>query len=264
MNLTIFGGSKKKRMLRTLIIDDEPHVRETLRHLLERCCPLVKIVGEAGSVAEGIKAIKDKVPDLVLLDIIMDDGTGFDLLEAFDHIGFKIIFITAWEKYAIQAFGFSAVDFILKPVNPEKLTEAVKRAGQQVQSAFNLQLNTLQENMKIRDGEKRKLVLKTSDKIYLVEVKDIVYCESDCNYTIFTTMDDGKIIVSKGLKDYDELLSDSGFFRVHRSSLINLKHIKRFEKHDGGLVVMSNGDKIAASTRGRERLMELFDELADG
>lgn len=262
MKFTIFAGNKNQRMLRTLIIDDEPHVRDTLRRLLEKCCPLVKIVGEAGSVAGGAREIREKVPDLVLLDIKLEDGTGFDLLERFEHIGFKIIFITAWEKYAIQAFGFSAVDYILKPVNPEKLAEAVKRARQQVQSAFNLQLSTLQENMKAREGEKRKLVLKTSDKIYLFEVKDIVYCESDCNYTVFTTVDDEKITVSKLLKDYDELLSDSGFFRVHRSSLINLKHIKRFEKQDGGVVVMSNGDKIHASTRGRERLMELFDELA--
>lgn len=251
-------------MLRTLIIDDEPHVRETLRYLLAKCCPLVQLVGEAGSVAEATREIREKMPDLVLLDIKMDDGTGFDLLERFEHIGFKIIFITAWEEFAIRAFGFSAVDYILKPVNPEQLAEAVKRTGQQVQGAFNMQLNTLQENMKTMDGEKRKLVLKTSDKIYLLEMKDIVYCTSNCNYTVFTSADGEKITVSKLLKDYDELLSGSGFFRVHRSSLINLKHIKRFEKQDGGFVVMSNGDNIAASSRGRERLMELFDELAGG
>jgi two-component system, LytTR family, response regulator len=262
MNLTIFERNKKQRMLRTIIIDDEPHVRETLRHLLDKFCPEVKLVGEAGSVVGGTKEIRDKLPDLVLLDIKMGDGTGFELLERFEHIGFKIIFVTAWEKYAIQAFGFSAVDYILKPVNPEKLAEAVKRAGQQVQGAFNLQLNALQENIRTREGEKRKLVLKTSDKIFLLEVKDIVYCTSDCNYTVFTTVDGEKIMVSKPLREYDELLSDSGFFRVHRSSLINLKHIKRFEKHDGGFVVMSNGDKIAASSRGKERLMELLDQLA--
>jgi two-component system, LytTR family, response regulator len=264
MKFTIFEGSKKQRMLRILIIDDEPHARETLRHLLEKFCPEVKLVGEAGSLAEATREIREKLPDLVLLDIKMDDGTGFDLLERFEHIGFKIIFITAWEEYAIRAFGFSAVDYILKPVNPEKLAEAVKRAGQQVQSAFNMQLSALQENMKTRDGENRKLVLKTSSKVYLLEMKDIVYCTSDCNYTVFTATDGEKITVSKLLKDYDELLSGSGFFRVHRSSLINLKHIKRFEKQDGGFVVMSNGDKITASARGRERLMELFEELAGG
>jgi two-component system, LytTR family, response regulator len=262
--MSIFSKKSDHKMLRTLIIDDELHVRETLRYLLAKCCPLVQLVGEAGSVEEGAKEIREKVPDLVLLDIKMDDGTGFELLERFGYIGFKIIFVTAWEKYAIEAFRFSAIDYLLKPVNPEKLAEAVKRAGQQVQSAFNLQLNTLQENMKVREGKNRKLVLKTSNKIYLLEVKDLIYCESDCNYTVFTTLDEEKITVSKLLKDYDELLSDSGFFRVHRSSLINLKHIKRFEKQDGGFVVMSNGDKIPASSRGRERLMELFEELAEG
>ncbi len=262
MNFTIFEHTKKQRMLRTLIIDDEPHVRETLRHLIVKYCPLVTIVGEAGSVAGGTREIREKVPDLVLLDIKMDDGSGFDLLNRFEHIGFKIIFITAWEKYAIQAFGFSAIDYILKPINPDKLAEAVKRADQQVQASFNMQLGALQENIRTPESEKRKLVLKTSDKIYLLGVQEIVCCESDGNYTVFTTIDGEKITVSKLLKEYDELLSESGFFRVHRSSLINLKHIRRFEKQDGGLVVMSNGDKIAASTRGRERLMELFDELS--
>jgi two-component system, LytTR family, response regulator len=263
MNFHIFGKDKPQRMLRTLIIDDEPHVRETLQSLLQKFCPQVKVVGEAGSVATGAREIQEKRPDLVLLDIKMDDGTGFDLLNRFEHIGFKIIFVTAWEKYAIQAFGFSAVDYLLKPVNPEKLAEAVNRAEQQVQSSFNIQLNTLKENLASPENPNRKIILKTSDNVYLVKVQDIIHCASDCNYTRFTLADGDKILVSKLLKDYDELLAGSGFFRVHRSNLINLKHIKRFEKQDGGYVVMSNGDKIPASTRGRERLMELFDELAN-
>jgi two-component system, LytTR family, response regulator len=154
------------------------------------------------------------------------------------------------------------VDYLLKPVNPEKLAEAVNRAEQQVQSSFNVQLDTLKENLASPENPNRKIILKTSDNVYLVKVQDIIHCGSDCNYTRFTLADGDKILVSKLLKDYDELLAGSGFFRVHRSNLINLKHIKRFEKQDGGYVVMSNGDKIPASTRGRERLMELFDELA--
>lgn len=261
MNFPIFGR-KPQRMLRTLIIDDEPHVRETLHSLLQKFCPQVKVVGEAGSVASGVREIKEKLPDLVLLDIKMDDGTGFDLLNRFEHIGFKIIFVTAWEKYAIQAFGFSAVDYLLKPVNPEKLAEAVKRADQQVQGTFNIQLNTLKENLASPDNPNHKIILKTSDNVYLVNVQDIIHCASDSNYTLFALTDGEKVMVSRLLKDYDEMLSRSGFFRVHRSHLINLNHIKRFEKQDGGSVVMSNGDKIPASSRGRERLMELFDELA--
>lgn len=262
MNFPIFGKNKPQRMLRTLIIDDEPHVRETLHSLLQKFCPQAKVVGEADSVATGAREIQEKRPDLVLLDIRMDDGTGFDLLNRFEHIGFKIIFITAWEKYAIQAFGFSAVDYLLKPVNPEKLAEAVKRAGQLVQGAFNIQLKTLSENLNNPDNPNRNIILKTSDNVYLVKVQDIIHLTSDSNYTVFKLVNDEKILVSKNLKEYDDLLSDSGFFRVHRSNLINLKHIRRFQKQDGGCVVMSNGDKIPSSTRGRERLMELFDELA--
>ncbi len=262
MNLTIFELNKKERMLRTLIIDDEPHVRETLRNLMQKFCPQAKVVGEADSVASGAREIQEKRPDLVLLDIRMDDGTGFDLLEKFEHIGFRIIFVTAWEKYAIRAFGFSAVDYLLKPVNPEKLAEAVKRAGQLVQSTFNIQLKTLSDNLSNPDNPDRKIILKTFDNVYLVKVQDIIHLTSDSNYTVFKLLNGEQIIVSKNLKEYDDLLSDSGFFRVHRSNLINLKHITRFEKNDGGCVVMTNGDKIPASARGKERLMELFDELA--
>ncbi len=260
--LTFTKNRTKTRMLRTLIIDDERHIRETMNHLVQKYCPQLKLVGEAESVTTGIRAIRDKIPDLVLLDIKMDDGTGFDILKHFDSIDFKIIFITAYEKYAIQAFGFSAIDYILKPVNPEKLAEAVSRADQMTQNAFNTQLNTLKNNLKSPDSTKRKIILKTMENIYLLNVQDIIHCTSDGNYTIFETVNDEKIVISKTLKEYDDLLAESGFFRVHRSHLINLKHIKRFSKQDGGYIVMSNGDKVNVSSRGRERLLELFEEIA--
>lgn len=249
-------------MLRTLIIDDEPHIRETLNHLLKKFCPQVKVVGEADSVASGITEIRNKIPDLVLLDIKMEDGTGFDLIDHFENIAFNIIFVTAYQEYAIRAFGFSAIDYILKPINPEKLVDAVKRADQIVQSSFNTQLNTLKENLDLTENKNRKIILKTLENIYLLDVQDIIHCASDGNYTVFDTTDHQKIIVSKIIKEYDKLLSDSGFLRVHRSHLINLKHIKRLSKQDGGFVVMSNEMEVPVSTRGRERLLELFNEIA--
>jgi two-component system LytT family response regulator len=260
--LTFTKNIFKTRMISTLIIDDEPHIRETLNHLLHKYCPKVKVIAEADSVASGVRAIREKVPELVLLDIKMNDGTGFDLLNHFENIDFKIIFITAYEEYAIRAFGYSAIDYILKPVNPEKLAEAVGRAEQMVQHSFNTQLNVLNENLKNPDKPDKTIVLKTQESIYIVDTGDIIHCESDGNYTTFKTMDDEKIVVSKILKEYDDLLSGSGFFRVHRSHLINLRHIKRFEKQDGGCVIMRNGNKIPVSTRGRERLLELFEEIA--
>lgn len=251
-------------MLRTLIIDDEQHIRESLTYLLGNVCPQVKLVGEADGVATGIRAIREKLPELVLLDIKMNDGTGFDLLNHFDSIDFKVIFVTAYEKYAVEAFGFSAVDYILKPVNPEKLSEAVNRAQQIVQQSFNLQLNTLKENMAREDRHTRKIILRNQENIYLLNIGDIIHCESDGCYTQFDTLDEERIIVSTQLKEYDELLAESGFFRAHRSHLVNLNHIKRFEKQEGGYLIMTNNIKVPVSSAKRERLLELFNELASG
>ncbi len=262
MNFSKFILPKQTDLLRTLIIDDEAHVRVTLKRLLEQVCPHVKIVGEASSVASGITAIREKSPDLVLLDIQMDDGTGFDLLNHYNNVDFKVIFVTAYEKFALQAFGFSAVDYILKPVDPEKLAEAVKRTEQLVQQTFNNQLGVLNDNLNPENRQTRKLVLKTQENVYLLGISDIIHCESDGSYTIFHTVDGEQILVSKGLRDYDELLTDHGFFRAHRSHLINLQHIKRFEKQEGGQVVMTNDLRVPVSSRSRDKLMRLFDEIA--
>lgn len=248
-------------MLRTIIIDDESHVRETLQHMLRKFCPQVKLVGEAASVASGIRVIREKAPELILLDIKMDDGTGFDLLDQIGNIDFKIIFITAYEQYAIHAFDFSAIDYILKPVNPEKLTDAVTKAEQMVLSSFILQLDTLKKNLNTPENRDRKIILRTMENIYLIDVQDIIHCASDGSYTIFDTIEEGRITISKPIKEYDDLLAGSGFLRVHRSHLINLKHVRRFSRQDGGMVVMKKGIEVPASTRGRERLMELFEEM---
>ena len=261
--MTTFTGKIIQKMLRVLIIDDESPVRAALRGLLDKTCPRVKIVGEATSVASGIRAIREKSPDLVLLDIKMDDGTGFDLLKRFENINFKIIFVTAYEEYAIRAFEFSAIDYILKPVNPEKLVEAVKRADCLRQKEFNTQLGALRENLENLGKQNKKIILKNQESIFLLNIDEVIHCESDGSYTIFETANQQRILVSKVLKDYDHLLSDSGFLRVHRSHLINLKHIKRFDRQDGGYVIMSNGAQISVSTSGRERLLELFDELGN-
>lgn len=248
-------------MLRTLIIDDELPVRETLSGLLTKTCSQVKIIGEAHSVKSGVRTIREKSPDLVLLDIKMDDGTGFDLLKHFDNIPFRIIFITAYEEYAVKAFEFSAIDYILKPVNPEKLILAIKKAEHLTTSHFKTQLEALKENIENPGTSRKKIILKNQESIYLFSTDEIVHCKSDGSYTVFESIDQQRIIVSKVLKDYDHLLSGSGFLRVHRSHLINLKHIKRFDKQDGGYVIMSNDNQVPVSTSGREKLLELFERL---
>jgi two-component system, LytTR family, response regulator len=250
-------------MIRALIIDDEAHMRDSLARLIERHCPGVILAGAADSVAGGIQAIRDHHPDLVLLDIQMGDGTGFDLLNALPVIDFKIIFITAFDQYALQAFRFSAVDYLLKPVNPELLTQAIGRAQLLIESHQKLQMQALQENLKNIDHQHKKIILKTTENIFLLELRDIICCESDNNYTLVHTADSSKILVSKTLKEYDELLAGCGFYRVHKSYLINLAHIKRFEKQDGGYIILTNDLKIPVASRKRDEMLELLERMAE-
>lgn len=249
-------------MLRTLIIDDEDHMRDTLIKLLEIHCPDVLVVGQASGVASGEKAINEFHPDLVLLDIQMKDGTGFDLLYSLSSIEFKVIFVTAHDQFALQAFRCSAVDYLLKPINPEHLAEAVNRAGQMIQEHFNLQMKALEENLKTVNKQHRKIIIKTTENIHLLDLKNIISCESDNSYTTIHTSEGDKILVSKTLKDYDDMLAECGFYRVHKSHLINLLHIKRFERTDGGYIVLTNDVKIPVASRKRDELLQLFEKLA--
>jgi two-component system LytT family response regulator len=260
---TTFKRKFPQKVLRTVIIDDESPVRITLARFLEKHCSQVKLVGEAHNVETGKTAIKKLHPDLVLLDVEMDDGNGFDLLNSLKQIDFKVVFITAYEKYAVQAFKYSAVDFLLKPVNPFELSEAVDRVAEIRQSDYNIRLKTLEENLLSKDPNTRKLILRTHDNIHLVNVNNILYCESDGCYTHVHTDENEKILISKPLKEYDELLSDAGFFRIHKSYLINLKHIKRFEKTDGGSIVLTNNHKVPVASRKKEELLELFERMAE-
>jgi len=250
-------------MLRVLIIDDEAHMRDTLVKLLELHCPDVLVVGQASGVVTGAAAINEFHPDLVFLDIQMKDGTGFDLLYNLPSIDFKVIFVTAYDKYALQAFRCSAVDYLLKPVNPELLADAVKRAGKIIQEHFNLQMKALEENLKSVNKQHKKIIIKTTENIHLLDMKSIISCESENSYTTIHTAEGDKILVSKTLKEYEDMLADCGFYRVHKSYLINLLQIKRFERQDGGYIVMSNDMKIPVASRKRDELLLLFEKLAE-
>ena len=251
MTFTNFEGTNKENMLRTVIIDDEAHVRETLTRLLVMHCPQVKVVGEAFSVASGLKVINEHNPQLILLDIKMDDGSGFDLLQKIEVIDFKVIFITAYEKYAVQAFKFAAIDFLLKPVNPEELADAVMRTETLVQEHFNTQLQAMQENLRNDIRQKKKIVLKTLENIYLVDMQDITHCDSDGCYSTVHLANGEKIVISKNLGEFEDMLGESGFYRVHKSYLINLMHIKRFEKQEGGYIILTGDDKVPVASRKR-------------
>jgi len=260
--MSIFRKNSKLSMLRTIIIDDEAHMRQTLEKMVGQFCPNLKLVATAEGVESGVKAIQSYNPDLILLDIKMNDGTGFDLLKELEPVDFKVIFITAYDQYAIKAIKFSAIDYLLKPVDPDELAEAVNKAEGIVQQDFITQLDTLEQNMQSQDKTNKKIILKTSDNIHLVKVREINYCESEGSYTFIYLLNGKKIVVSNTLKDYDELLRDSGFYRVHKSYLINMRHIERFDKGDGGYVVLENESRVPVATRKREELLEMFDRLA--
>ncbi len=248
-------------MLRTIIIDDEPHMHQALEKLVKAHCPNVKLVAKASGVKTGIEAIKRYHPDLILLDIKMKDGTGFDLLKQLEPVDFKVIFITAFDQYAIEAFKFSALDYLLKPVDPDDLMKAINKAEKLVLKELNTQLEVLEENLQTDSKSNKKIILKTFENIHLVKIRDIIFCQSDNNYTHFHLLDNHKILVSNTLKEYDEMLREFGFFRVHQSFLINLGHIVRFEKADGGSIILANKHKVPVASRKREQLLELFERI---
>ena len=263
MNLGIFGEIQVKYMLRTVIIDDEYHIRDTLINMLEMNCPDVRVVGQASGVVSGIATIKELQPELVLLDIQMKDGTGFDLLNMLPSFDFKVIFITAYDQYAVKAFKFSAVDYLLKPVNPEQLIEAVLRAGKLIHDDFTRQMKVLEENLKTVANKNKKIILRTNESIHLLDIGNIICCDSDSSYTTVHTVEGEKIIVSRTLKEYEEMLTECGFYRIHKSYLINLVHIKRFDRQDGGYIVLTNGLKIPVASRKREEMMGLLERMAE-
>jgi two-component system, LytTR family, response regulator len=250
-------------MLRTIIIDDEAHQRLTIEKMVTRYCPAMDIVAQAEGVRTGVEAIKKHKPDLILLDIKMDDGTGFDLLDQLQPIDFKVIFITAFDQYAVKAFKFSALDYLLKPIDPDELVQAVDKAREIIQNDFVTQLENLREHLSMENKTIRRIIIKTFDNIHLVPVNEILYCESDSSYTTINLVNQSRIIASAYLKDYEEILSDSGFFRVHKSYLINLRLIRRFEKAEGGYVILEGDIRIPVASRKREQLLEMFERLTE-
>ena len=242
-------------MITALIIDDEARSRKLLRDLLAIHCPEVEVLGEAADVAEGIKGIQLHAPQLVFLDVQMPDGTGFDLLRKLPAISFRVVFITAHEKYAIEAFRFSALDYILKPVSPPDVKRAVQKASETlVLSNLQLQIQTLMSNL---NQSPEKIVLKTMDSIFVIRLEEIARLEADGNYTTFYLTDGRKQVVSRRMKSYEEMLPRNQFFRTHNSHLINLKCFREFNKRED-LAILDDGSEVPVSTR---RKQGLFDRL---
>ena len=248
-------------MIKALIIDDEINNQELISNLLKSYAENVQVVGVADSVEAAYQAINEYQPDLIFLDIQMPDGTGFDLLKRFDKINFKIIFVTAHQEFAIEAFKYSALDYLLKPLSPMNLLAAVKKAEETMGSdELNMKLKILLNNIAEPIKNKKKIVLKTMERIYSVDLDDIIRFESDGGYTKVYLVDGKRIMVSKTMKEFDDMLLDVGFLRIHHSHLINMNHLFCFEKAEGH-VVMKDESIVPVSNRKKEQLLELLNMI---
>jgi len=247
-------------MIKAILIDDIEQARITLKKDLDTYAKDVQIIAEAGGVIEGARLLKTLQPDVLFLDIQMQDGSGFDLLDILPAIPFKIIFITASDAHAIKAFRYAAIDYLLKPVDPDELIAALDKIRNGSPDE-NDKYKLLNESLKNNHKAQTKLALHTQEKIHVVDIDDIIRCESNINYTEFFFKDGKKLLVTKTLKEFEDLLTDHGFFRVHQSHLVNTKFIKEFVKADGGSILMANGSIIPVSTRKRAQVVEMLERL---
>ncbi len=241
-------------MVKSILIDDEQSQRQNLGKLIHNCCPELEIIGEANSMESGKDAIIKYEPDLVFLDVEMPGGSGFDLLQMLSAINFAIIFVTAYEKYALEAIRFSALDFLLKPVQEEELLRAVGRVGLIRQAEYLKKIDLLHENRQKLD----KIALPSPDGLRFIRISEIIRCQADGNYTWFHLKNGEKILVTTTLKEYDELLNSHNFFRIHHSHLVNLDAVSRYKRGEGGFAILEDGSEIEVSRRRKEEFLKIM------
>lgn len=245
--------------LKAILIDDEKNNLDNLEQLLGAHCPAIEIIGTAMNAAEGKKMIVKHQPDLLFLDIQMPGKSGFDLLQELSTYDFEVIFITAFDQYAIQAIKFSAVDYLLKPINPAELQQAVERAVvKNKQKRQNLQLENLIQLL-YQKKDTHRIALTTLKETRFIPTADIVRCEASNNYSIFFLTDREKITVSKPIYEYEELLTPYGFIRCHQSHLVNRDHVKSWVKEDGGYLLLTTGDQVPVSRNKKEAVINAMD-----
>jgi two-component system LytT family response regulator len=247
--------------VKAFIIDDEFQSRKFLGKMMHQYFPEISLVGYASTVEEGLQGIKEYNPDIVFLDIQMKGETGFDLLNHLPEINFALIFTTAFDKYAIKAFRFNAIDYLLKPIVIDELIEAVNKVKQRTalaQSASKGQVEQLYRDITNPQKIHDKIAIPTGEGFIIISVNEIVYCHASSNYTEFYLTDKKRILSSYTLKQYDEILTAQSFFRAHRSFLINLAHIKMYRRGEGGEIVMSNGHEIELSRTHKDEFLHLL------
>jgi two-component system, LytTR family, response regulator len=241
-------------MIRTVLVDDEPRGLNTLRKLLQEYCPDIKIVAECGDAETAKEKIELLEPQLAFLDISLPRKNSFELLADLDFINFEIIFVTAHNEYTLQAFHYSAVDYLMKPIDEDLLADAVKRATRRIAiNSTNNNVTALLHNLqKSQTPQEMKLCIPSVKGFQVVDLKNILYCEASGSYTNFYFTDKHIVCSAKTIHEYEELLSDAGFVRVHKSYLINLLHVKEYIRGEGGAVLLSNGAEVEVSRRKKD------------
>lgn len=250
-------------MTRAIIIDDEQHCIDRLNKLLkETAAGELEILDYFKTVQDGISGIQKLQPDLVFLDVQINDKTGFDLLQQLPSVNFEVIFTTAFERYAVQAFKFSALDYLLKPVDADDLAAALQKLKEKISAKENnTRFDTLFHNLKNIQGISKRICVPVTTGLVFLQVSDIIRCQSDINYTTIFTKDKQKLVVAKTLKEFEEMLSDFNFYRVHNSHLINLAFIKSYNKGKGGFVTMTDNTDIEVSTRRKDDFLKRLSDI---
>lgn len=248
--------------IRYILVDDEPNNLENLQFLLQEHCPALEFVGAARSVQEGLQLIREAVPDLIFLDIQMPDETGFDLLRSIDKPAFEVIFVTAYDQYGIQAIKFSALDYLLKPVAITELKQAVDKATEKIKSKQqNKNITNLLAYLEKPKTEYLRIALPTMKETHYVKLEEIIRCEASDNYTLFFLQNGENILVSKTLKEYDDLLRPHNFHRVHQSHLVNMQFVKSLLKEDGGTLLLSDKTKIPISRQNLDTVKKTLNNI---
>lgn len=247
-------------MIRTIIIDDEPDALEDLCEAVTKYCSELSVVGAYTDPVAGLEGIQHSRPDLLFLDIQMPGMSGFELLKRITPWSFDVIFVSAFDRYAIKAIRFSAMDYLLKPVDVDELMHAVTRLRERKnKSVFPIQ--SALHNAAIHTKGKEQLAVSSADGIDFFPVKDIIYCKADSCYTRIQLTGKQEKVVTRVLKDFEDFLSESGFCRVHNSYLINLRHVKRYVRDDGGYVEMTDGHKVDISRRRKDEFLSMLDKI---
>jgi len=251
-----------EQKISAVLVDDEKGNRENLLALLKKYCPEMEVLAEADSAETGYAAITANKPDLVFLDIEMPLGDGFQMLEHLGQVDFEVVFVTAFDQYALQAIKCCALDYLLKPVNILELKSAVEKVKLRLQEkGQNVRLQALQENLKNNETGTSLLALPTAEQVQFVKLEEVVRCKGDNNYTQVHLTNGQTVLVSRTLKEYDDLLTDKGFVRVHQSHLVNRQHVLKFVKSDGGYLVLKNGDTITVSRQRKEAVLNRLSGL---